>query len=88
GVETLTGLVREADVFTQVVTHLFRAASQNPGYVLTGRFTTKSYAMVVRKGDTELQTYLNDFLKKFRASGEYDRLYARWFAAYGGENIR
>ena len=78
----------KADVFTQVVTHLFRAASQNPGYVLTGRFTTKSYAMVVRKGDAELQSYLNEFLKKFRASGEYDRLYAKWFAAYGGENIR
>jgi len=77
-----------ADVFTQVVTHLFRAASQNPGYVLTGRFTTKSYAMVVRKGDAELQAYLNGFLKKFRASGEYDRLYRQWFGAYGGENVR
>jgi ABC-type amino acid transport substrate-binding protein len=44
--------------------------------------------MVVRKGDAELQAYLNGFLKRFRASGDYDRLYRRWFEAYGGENIR
>jgi putative glutamine transport system substrate-binding protein len=77
-----------ADVFTQVVTHLYRAASQNPGYVLVGRFTSKPYGMVTKKGDDELRATLNDFLKALRASGEYDRLFQKWFAAYGGDNVR
>jgi aspartate/glutamate/glutamine transport system substrate-binding protein len=82
--------VREgrADVFTQVVTHLYRAASQDHDYTVVGRFTTKSYRIAYRKGDTELGEYLNAFLKKFRDSGDYDRLFDKWFAAYGGANVR
>ncbi len=76
------------DVFTQVVTHLYRAASQNPGYQLTGRFTTKSYGIVLPKGDPALRGYLNDFLRSLRASGEYDRLFKKWFGPYGGEAVR
>ena len=76
------------DAFTQVVTHLYRAASQEPGFTLTGRFTTKPYAMALKKGDREMQAALNDFLKAFRASGDYDRLFAKWFAPYGGVVVR
>ena len=77
-----------ADVFTQVVTHLFRAASQDADYTVVGRFTTKPYYIFLRKGDPELRARLNDFLKTLRASGEYDRLFNKWFAPYGGENVR
>jgi putative glutamine transport system substrate-binding protein len=77
-----------ADVFTQVVTHLFRAASQDADYTVVGRFTTKPYYIFLRKGDPELRASLNDFLKTLRASGEYDRLFNKWFAPYGGENVR
>ena len=76
------------DAFTQVVTHLYRAASQEPGFTLTGRFTTKPYAIALKKGDREMQAALNDFLKAFRASGDYDRLFAKWFGAYGGVVVR
>ncbi len=77
-----------ADVFTQVVTHLFRAASQDAGYTVVGRFTTKPYHIFLRKGDPELQSSLNGFLKSFRDSGEYDRLFQKWFGPYGGEAVR
>jgi putative glutamine transport system substrate-binding protein len=77
-----------ADVFTQVVTHLFRAASQDTGFAVTGRFTSKPYAIALKKGDRGMQAAVNDFLKSFRASGDYDRLYAKWFAAYGGAAVR
>jgi putative glutamine transport system substrate-binding protein len=77
-----------ADAFTQVVTHLYRAASQNPGYTLVGRFTTKPYHVFLRKGDMEMHAYLNKFLHALRASGEYDRLYQKWFTPYGGDVVR
>lgn len=77
-----------ADAFTQVVTHLYRAASQDPGYTLVGRFTTKPYHIFLRKGDPEMQAYLNQFLQSLRASGEYDRLYQKWFSPYGGDAVR
>ena len=77
-----------ADAFTQVVTHLYRAASLDASFTLTGRFTSKPYAMALKKDDPELRAYLNDFLNSFRASGDYDRLFAKWFAAYGGETVR
>lgn len=77
-----------ADAFTQVVTHLFRAANAHPGYVVVGRFTTKPYYIFVRKGDGEMRAALNAFLQELRASGEYDRLYTRWFGDYAGDGVR
>ena len=76
-----------ADAFTQVVTHLFRAASRNAGYVVVGQFTQKPYYIFVRKGDAEMRASLNAFLKDLRASGEYDRLYTRWFGPYLGDKV-
>jgi len=78
----------QADVFTQVVTHLFRAASQDADYTVVGRFTTKPYYIFLRKGDPEMQATLNEFLKSFHDSGDYDRLYQKWFTPYGGDAVR
>jgi putative glutamine transport system substrate-binding protein len=78
----------KGDVFTQVVTHLYRAASQDRNYTVVGRFTSKSYAVVFRKGDDALRAYLNDWLRGIKANGDYDRLYQKWFAQYGGEALR
>ncbi len=77
-----------ADVFTQVVTHLYRAASLNPDFTLVGRFTTKPYHIFLRKNDAEMRVYLNQFLESLRASGEYDRLYQKWFSPFGGDAVR
>lgn len=77
----------KGDVFTQVVTHLFRAASQNPEYVVVNRFTDKPYRIAVKKGDTAMRDYVNDFIRGMTASGELDRLYTKWFGPYGGANI-
>jgi putative glutamine transport system substrate-binding protein len=77
-----------ADAFTQVVTHLYRAASQNPDYTLVARFTTKPYHIFLKKGDVALQAYLDEFMQNLRASGEYDRLYRKWYSPYGGDVVR
>jgi putative glutamine transport system substrate-binding protein len=78
----------KGDVFTQVVTHLYRAASQDPAYTVLGRFTSKSYAVVYQKGDWTLGDYLNGWLRTIRANGDYDRLYRKWFYQYGGAALR
>lgn len=72
------------DAFTQVVTHLYRAASQDPSYVVVNRFTDKPYYIAFRKGDTGLRDALNAALRSMRESGEIDRLFAKWFEPYGG----
>lgn len=77
-----------ADAFTQVVTHLYRAASQDAGYTLVGRFTTKPYHVFIKKGDLGTHAYVNKFLHALRASGEYDRLYRKWFTPHGGDAVR
>ena len=79
----------KGDVFTQVVTHLYRAAHANPGsFVVTGRFTSKEYCIALKKGDPEFQKYLNEFIASLRSSGEYDRLFDKWFGPNGGQNVR
>ncbi len=42
-------------------------------------FGTDHYGFVVRKNDTPTVTMLNDALKKIRANGEYDKIYAKYF---------
>lgn len=74
----------KGDVFTQVVTHLYRTASQDPDYVVVSRFTDKPYMIAVRKGDTVMRDYVNEFVRSMKASGEFDRLFTKWFAPYGG----
>ena len=74
----------KGDVFTQVVTHLYRTASQDPDYVVVSRFTDKPYLIAFRKGDNVMRDYVNEALRSMKASGEYDRLFDKWFAPYGG----
>jgi ABC-type amino acid transport substrate-binding protein len=41
-------------------------------------FTEEQYGIAVRLEDTALLERLNEGLRKVRASGEYDRLRAKW----------
>lgn len=43
-------------------------------------FGVDHYGFVVRKGDAATVEKLNDALKKIRASGEYDKIYAKYFS--------
>ncbi|MDO1510305.1 MULTISPECIES: basic amino acid ABC transporter substrate-binding protein [unclassified Neisseria] len=43
-------------------------------------FEVEHYGLAVRKGDTATQTMLNEALKKVRESGEYDKIYDKYFA--------
>ncbi|MDP3461795.1 MAG: PAS domain S-box protein [Bacteroidales bacterium] len=41
-----------------------------------------NYAMAVKKGDTELIWLLNAGLYHLKTTGEYDRIYQKWFSVY------
>ncbi|MCP1660167.1 basic amino acid ABC transporter substrate-binding protein [Neisseria perflava] len=43
-------------------------------------FDIENYGIAVRKGDEATVKMLNDALKKVRESGEYDKIYAKYFA--------
>ncbi len=43
-------------------------------------FTTEHYGIAVRKCDEATVKMLNDALAKVRASGDYDKIYAKYFA--------
>ena len=46
-------------------------------------FTIENYGIAARKGDEATIKMLNDALKKVRESGEYDKIYAKYFAKEG-----
>ena len=78
----------KGEVFTQVVTHLYRTASQDSNYVVVNRFTDKPYYIAVRKGEPLTRDALNEALRSIKASGEYDRLFQKWFGPLGGAAAR
>lgn len=41
-------------------------------------FTEEPLAIGINKGDPEFLAFINDFLKQYRESGRYDRLYNKW----------
>ena len=43
-------------------------------------FEVENYGFVVRKNDTATEAMLNDALKQVRASGEYDKIFNKYFA--------
>jgi len=58
---------------------LYGMTKQDPSYqVVGGTFTDEPYGIAIRKGDTEFVTYVNDFLKQMKESGEYDKLHEKW----------
>lgn len=42
-------------------------------------FAVENYGIAVKKGNTELLTKLNDGLKKIKADGTYEKIYAKYF---------
>ena len=47
-----------------------------------GDFAFGKYCFAVRKGDQELLGRLNEGLNLIKESGEYDRIYEKWFGVY------
>jgi len=42
-------------------------------------FTKEPIAWAIRKNDPHFMTFLNNFLKKIKGDGQFDRIYKKWF---------
>lgn len=62
--------------------HLIREHQLKNISLQTSNIDPRNYGMAVRKGDSELLALLNAGLFQLKASGEYDKLYEKWFAVY------
>ncbi|TWP52953.1 transporter substrate-binding domain-containing protein [Lentzea tibetensis] len=59
---------------------LYDYAKEFPDTEVTKEFDTgEQYGIGVKKGNTKLQAKINDVLKKAKDSGEYDKIYEKWF---------
>ncbi len=59
-------------------------AAIHPGLkVLPGMITVDQYGYAVRPADTRLKQAIDEVLTELKASGEYDRMLARWLPAHG-----
>ena len=47
--------------------------------VLSELLTSEDYGMAINKNNAELQTKINEALKKLKDNGKYDQIYAKWF---------
>jgi polar amino acid transport system substrate-binding protein len=62
-------------------------AKQNPDTRVSTEFVTgDKYGIGIQKGNTALLQKVNESLKKARESGEYDRIYEKWFGKKPGQN--
>ena len=69
----------QGDALTTDNSILLGMQKQDPNYVIAGDiFTDEPYGIAVKKGEAELLQAVNDFLKEYNASGEYDKLYEKW----------
>ncbi len=46
---------------------------------LEEKLTAEDYGIAMAKDNTELQSKINEALKKLKENGEYDKIYAKWF---------
>ncbi|WP_432736335.1 transporter substrate-binding domain-containing protein [Maridesulfovibrio sp. FT414] len=50
-------------------------------------FASEDYCFAVKKGNTKLISQLNEGLNLIRKSGEYDRIYKKWFDIYERKGV-
>ena len=52
---------------------------RSAGKALEEKLTSEDYGIAMAKDNTELQSKINEALKKLKENGEYDKIYAKWF---------
>ena len=78
GLELLNGKA-QAVVHEPPWVAIYQRMNPDKTYAILEPFTTEDLGIAVPKGNPELVTWLNGFLKKYKESGEYKKAYAYWF---------
>ncbi|QPA30977.1 glutamate ABC transporter substrate-binding protein [Thermaerobacillus caldiproteolyticus] len=69
----------KGDALTTDNAILYGMAAQDQNYeVVGGTFTEEPYGIAVKKGEKEFVQRINEFLKKLKDSGEYDKIKNKW----------
>lgn len=69
----------QGDVLTTDNAILYGMSQQDPNYVLAGDiFTDEPYGIAIKKGETQFVNTVNEFLKSYKSSGEYAKVYEKW----------
>lgn len=50
------------------------------------KLTSESYGIAIKKDDTKLVQEINDAIKKLKDSGEYNKIYKKWFGTEPSSN--
>ncbi|HIU36878.1 MAG TPA: basic amino acid ABC transporter substrate-binding protein [Candidatus Aphodousia faecigallinarum] len=70
----------EAVLVDKIVTEFYLAHRAEKDIVLVPHlYTHKQNGFAIAKGNEKMLKTINDGLKAIRASGEYDKIYAKWF---------
>jgi len=70
----------KGDTLTTDNAILLGMVQQDPNYELVGGlFTDEPYGIASKKGDEGMSKKINEFLKKLQDSGEYKKIYKKWF---------
>ncbi|QGK71846.1 transporter substrate-binding domain-containing protein [Allosaccharopolyspora coralli] len=66
---------------------LYDYVKRNPELEVSTEFDTgEQYGIGVRTGNTQMREFINQSLQKLKESGEYDKLYQKWFDKLPDEN--
>ncbi|MDD3179113.1 MAG: transporter substrate-binding domain-containing protein [Opitutaceae bacterium] len=78
----------KGDLVSGLAPYLFNCAVQDQNYTLVCKFLERPTSVVSRKDDPAFNDYINDFLRSWRSSGQYEKMFQKWFVPYGGNMIR
>lgn len=71
---------KKGDALTTDNSILLGMQKEDANYKLVGGlFTDEPYGIAIKKGDAEMLKAVNDTLSEMKSSGEYDKLYEKWF---------
>ncbi|MBN6187203.1 glutamate ABC transporter substrate-binding protein [Aneurinibacillus sp. BA2021] len=71
---------KKGDALTTDNSILLGMQKEDGNYKLVGGlFTDEPYGIAIKKGDAEMLKAVNDTLSEMKSSGEYDKLYEKWF---------
>lgn len=66
---------------------LYDYVKRNPQLEVSTEFDTgEQYGIGVRTGNTQMREFINQSLQRLKDSGEYDKLYQKWFDKLPGED--
>jgi len=69
----------DAFVYDKPLAEIFVKRYPEKTYIISGELTTEYYCFAVKQGDFDFICWLNYFIDELIKSGEYNKIYKKWF---------